>query len=104
MRCPCSGGSWPKAVLPVPDAKNEKRPFFQIHWRSVSEYVAPFFQPTDLGDVPVFVEIGPTGGAVPMKRLGKPEEIGELVLFMCLEACECITANTICVNGGGGYR
>lgn len=41
---------------------------------------------------------------VPMKRLGEPEEIGELVLFTCSDACEYMTANTIYVNGGGGFR
>ncbi len=41
---------------------------------------------------------------VPMKRFGKPEEIGELVLFICSDACEFLTADTIYVNGGGGWR
>lgn len=41
---------------------------------------------------------------VPMKRAGEPEEIGELVLFVCSDACEYMTANTIYVNGGGGFR
>lgn len=41
---------------------------------------------------------------VPMKRFGKPEEIGELVLFMCSDACEYMTADTVYVNGGGGWR
>jgi len=41
---------------------------------------------------------------VPMKRLGRPEEIGELVLFMCSDACEFMTADTVYVNGGGGWR
>ncbi|HVY17718.1 MAG TPA: SDR family oxidoreductase [Rhodopila sp.] len=41
---------------------------------------------------------------VPMKRLGEPEEIAELVLFMCSDACEYMTANTVYVNGGGGFR
>jgi 3-oxoacyl-[acyl-carrier protein] reductase len=41
---------------------------------------------------------------VPMKRFGKPEEIGELVLFMCSDACEFMTADTVYVNGGGGWR
>lgn len=41
---------------------------------------------------------------VPMKRLGTPEEIGELVLFMCSDACEYMTADTVYVNGGGGFR
>jgi 3-oxoacyl-[acyl-carrier protein] reductase len=41
---------------------------------------------------------------VPMKRFGNPEEIGELVLFMCSDACEFMTADTVYVNGGGGWR
>jgi len=41
---------------------------------------------------------------VPMKRLGRPEEIGELVLFICSDACEFMTADTVYVNGGGGWR
>jgi 3-oxoacyl-[acyl-carrier protein] reductase len=41
---------------------------------------------------------------IPMKRFGKPEEIGELVLFMCSDACEFMTADTVYVNGGGGWR
>ncbi|MSO76134.1 MAG: SDR family oxidoreductase [Alphaproteobacteria bacterium] len=41
---------------------------------------------------------------VPMKRFGRPEEIGELVLFMCSDAAEYMTADTVYVNGGGGWR
>jgi 3-oxoacyl-[acyl-carrier protein] reductase len=41
---------------------------------------------------------------VPMKRFGQPEEIGELVLFMCSDACGFMTADTVYVNGGGGWR
>ncbi|HZP78311.1 MAG TPA: SDR family oxidoreductase [Pseudolabrys sp.] len=41
---------------------------------------------------------------VPMKRFGKPEEIGELVLFMCSDASPYMTADTVYVNGGGGWR
>jgi NAD(P)-dependent dehydrogenase (short-subunit alcohol dehydrogenase family) len=41
---------------------------------------------------------------VPMKRFGQPEEIGELVLFMCSDACPFMTADTVYVNGGGGWR
>jgi len=41
---------------------------------------------------------------VPMKRFGKAEEIGELVLFMCSDACPFMTADTVYVNGGGGWR
>ena len=41
---------------------------------------------------------------VPMQRFGEPEEIGELVLFICSDACEFMTADTIYVNVGGGWR
>jgi 3-oxoacyl-[acyl-carrier protein] reductase len=41
---------------------------------------------------------------VPMKRFGEPEEIAELVLFICSDACGFMTADTIYVNGGGGWR
>jgi len=41
---------------------------------------------------------------VPMQRFGTPEEIGELVLFMCSDACPFMTADTVYVNGGGGWR
>ena len=41
---------------------------------------------------------------VPMKRFGEPEEIAELVLFICSDACAFMTADTVYVNGGGGWR
>ena len=41
---------------------------------------------------------------VPMRRMAEPEEIGELVLFMCSDACEFMTADTVYVSGGGGWR
>lgn len=41
---------------------------------------------------------------VPMGRFGEPEEIGELVLFMCSDACPYMTADTVYANGGGGWR
>ena len=41
---------------------------------------------------------------VPMRRFGEPEEIGELVLFMCSDACAFMTADTVYANGGGGWR
>ncbi|MBV9261270.1 MAG: SDR family oxidoreductase [Pseudolabrys sp.] len=41
---------------------------------------------------------------IPMGRFGEPEEIGELVLFMCSDACKFMTADTVYVNGGGGWR
>ncbi len=40
----------------------------------------------------------------PMGRAGQPEEIGELVLFMCSDACTYMTADTVLVTGGSGWR
>jgi 3-oxoacyl-[acyl-carrier protein] reductase len=41
---------------------------------------------------------------VPMGRFAEADEIGELVLFMCSDACGFMTADTVYVNGGGGWR
>jgi len=41
---------------------------------------------------------------VPMGRFAEPDEIGEMVLFMCSDACPFMTADTVYVNGGGGWR
>jgi 3-oxoacyl-[acyl-carrier protein] reductase len=41
---------------------------------------------------------------IPMGRFGEPEEIGELVLFVCSDACPFMTADTVYANGGGGWR
>ncbi len=41
---------------------------------------------------------------IPMGRYGRPEEIGELVLFICSDACEFMTADSILVNGGAGWK
>lgn len=41
---------------------------------------------------------------IPMKRLAEPDEIGELALFLCSDACPSMTADTVLVSGGGGYR
>lgn len=42
--------------------------------------------------------------SIPMKRIAEADEIGELVLFMCSDACEFMTADTVYVSGGGGFR
>jgi NAD(P)-dependent dehydrogenase (short-subunit alcohol dehydrogenase family) len=38
---------------------------------------------------------------VPFRRMGKPEEIGEMVLFLCSERASFITG--VCYNVDGGY-
>ena len=42
--------------------------------------------------------------SIPMKRIASADEIGELVLFMCSDACGFMTADTVYVSGGGGFR
>jgi 3-oxoacyl-[acyl-carrier protein] reductase len=41
---------------------------------------------------------------IPMKRIAEADELGELVLFMCSDACEFMTGDTVYVSGGGGFR
>jgi 3-oxoacyl-[acyl-carrier protein] reductase len=41
---------------------------------------------------------------IPMRRMAEADEIGELVLFLCSDACQFMTADTVYVSGGGGYR
>jgi 3-oxoacyl-[acyl-carrier protein] reductase len=41
---------------------------------------------------------------VPMGRFAEPEEIGEFVLFACSDGCPFMTADTVYINGGGGWR
>jgi 3-oxoacyl-[acyl-carrier protein] reductase len=37
---------------------------------------------------------------IPLKRAGRADEIGELVLFLCSDACEMMVAETVYVTGG----
>ena len=39
-------------------------------------------------------------GTIPMKRAGKPEEIGALAVFLLSEVAGYITRQVITVNGG----
>jgi len=59
--------------------------------------IAPGFIETDmtanLGDLPLI-------DAVPMKRMGKAEEVAELALFLCSDHAAYITGETIRIDGG----
>lgn len=38
---------------------------------------------------------------IPMKRFAVADEIGELVLLLCSDACQFMTADPVSVSGGG---
>ena len=42
--------------------------------------------------------------SIPMKRIAEADEIGELVLFLCSDACQFMTGDTVYVSCGGGFR
>lgn len=39
-------------------------------------------------------------GAIPMKRLGKPEEVAPMILFLASDAARYVTGQVVSVNGG----
>lgn len=41
---------------------------------------------------------------IPMKRFARADEVGELVLFLCSDACEFMTGDPVYMSGGGGWR
>ena len=43
---------------------------------------------------------GPDAVQQPVGRVGKPEDIAALALFLCSEAAGFITGENICVDGG----
>ncbi len=40
----------------------------------------------------------------PMKRFGKPEEVGNLVAFLLSDAAKFINASVITIDGGQSYK
>jgi NAD(P)-dependent dehydrogenase (short-subunit alcohol dehydrogenase family) len=41
---------------------------------------------------------------IPMKRLGEPDEVADVVLFLCSEASSYMTGSTVTVDGGKVMR
>ncbi|MBX2857446.1 MAG: 3-oxoacyl-ACP reductase FabG [Cellvibrionaceae bacterium] len=62
--------------------------------------VAPGFIETDMTKVLQEDQKQQMLSAIPMARLGQPEEIAGVVKFLCSEAASYITGETIHVNGG----
>ena len=44
--------------------------------------------------------IGPDAAQQPVGRVGKPEDIAEMALFLCSEKAGFITGENICIDGG----
>ncbi|MFL0808907.1 MAG: 3-oxoacyl-ACP reductase FabG [Agarilytica sp.] len=62
--------------------------------------VAPGFIDTDMTDVLTEEQKTLMLGGIPMSRLGQPEEIANVVKFLCGDDSSYITGETIHVNGG----
>ena len=41
---------------------------------------------------------------IPMGRFGTADEVAEMALFVCSDACEYMTADTVIMSGGAGWR
>ena len=64
--------------------------------------VAPWYINTPLA-APVFADSAKLASIrrrTPMRRIGEPEEVAALVVFLCLPAASYITGQTVAVDGG----
>ena len=62
--------------------------------------IAPGFIDTEMTSVlPDAVKQGAMA-VIPMKRMGKPEEIAQAVAFLCSDSAGYITGQVLCVDGG----
>ncbi len=62
--------------------------------------VSPTIVDTPFQDINVPGAFERAVSTIPMKRAGRADEIGELVLFLCSDACEMMVAETVYVTGG----
>jgi len=62
--------------------------------------VAPGFIDTDMTDVLTDEQKSLMLGGIPMGRLGQPEEIANVVKFLCSDDASYVTGETLHVNGG----
>ena len=62
--------------------------------------VAPGFIVTDMTSSLAEAQVDSMLAQIPLRRLGKPEEISSVVMFLVSEKANYITGETIHVNGG----
>ena len=62
--------------------------------------VAPGFIRTDMTDkLPEAVQDNAVG-QIPLKKMGRPEDVAQAVLFLAGDASDYITGQVLCVDGG----
>lgn len=66
--------------------------------------IAPGLVKTDFAKVLVDNFGTELAAAMPTKRLGEPEDIGNLACFLCSDAASWITGETYVIDGGAGVR
>jgi 3-oxoacyl-[acyl-carrier protein] reductase len=62
--------------------------------------IAPGFIDTEMTSVLPDMVKQAAMGVIPMKRMGKPEEIAQAVAFLCSDSAGYITGQVLCVDGG----
>ena len=63
--------------------------------------IAPGFIPTQSTDADIRATLPPSGDYLPIGKLGKPEDLGPVAVFLASEASDYMTGETIIVDGGG---
>ena len=63
--------------------------------------IAPGFIPTSSTDVDMRNTLPPSGDFLPIGKLGIPEDLGPVAVFLASEASDYMTGETIIVDGGG---
>jgi len=64
--------------------------------------VAPGLIDTDMSRAMYPAALAEARGRIPMQRLGTPEEVAGMVVFLCSDAASYITGQVIGINGGLG--
>ena len=62
--------------------------------------VAPGFTDTEMTESTISVRVKKQIDSIPLKRVVKPEEIAEVILFLASDKCNYMTGQTMLVDGG----